>query len=58
VQYRLPLKHKHAGKKLKLEKSMTSLYFLSLVSYKDDPKFPSKLRESNCFGKSTLQEFY
>lgn len=37
---------------------MSSLYFASLVSYKDDPKFPGSLREKNCFGKSTIQEFY
>lgn len=57
-QYRLPTKHKHIGKKLKLDKSMTSLYFLSKVSYKDDPKFPNALREMNCFGNATMQEYY
>ena len=52
--YTLPIKHKHSGKKLKLDKSLTSLYFLSKISYKDDPKFPNAMREMNCFGNASI----
>jgi hypothetical protein len=50
-KFTLPIKKRHEGHKIKLDQSSSSMYFVSLISYKKEKGFDKDLLEFNCIGK-------